>query len=84
MAISRENTYPEFHTSRECAGDEFDLDIEKGWNECAGDEFDLDKKGRNILSLTINFNFGHFVICNALCGSYFLFFDEIVTFLKWY
>ena len=42
----------------ECAGDEFDLDIEKGWNERAGnnfnldDEFDLDKKGRNILSLT--------------------------------
>ena len=40
----------------ECAGDEFDLDNEKGWNECAGnnfnldDEFDLDKKGRNILS----------------------------------
>ena len=38
----------------ECAGDEFDLDNEKGWNECAGydfnldDEFDPDKKGRNI------------------------------------
>ena len=37
----------------ECAGDEFDLDYEKGWNECAGndfnldDEFDLDEKGRN-------------------------------------
>ena len=37
----------------ECAGDEFDLDNEKGWNECAGndfnldDEFDLDKR-RNI------------------------------------
>ena len=43
----------------ECAGDEFDLDIEKGgWNECAGnnfnldDEFDLGEKGRNMISLT--------------------------------
>ena len=58
MAISRENTYPEFHTSRECAGDEFDLDNKNGWNECAGndfnldDEFDLGEKGRNMISLT--------------------------------
>ena len=26
----------------ECAGDEFDLDNEKGWNECAGNDFNLD------------------------------------------
>ena len=36
----------------ECAGEEFYLDIEKGWNECAGNDFNLDEKGRNILSLT--------------------------------
>jgi len=27
----------------ECAGDEFDLDNEKGWYECAGNGFNLDK-----------------------------------------
>ena len=28
----------------ECAGDEFDLDNEKGWNECAGNNFELEGK----------------------------------------
>ena len=36
----------------ECAGDEFDLDIEKGWNECAGDNHvtNVDQSEYQILS----------------------------------
>ena len=66
----------------DCAGEEFDLDIEKGWNECAGDEFDLDKKGRNILSLTELASYS-IEIFSFLTISISFFFDEIVTFLKW-
>ena len=32
-----------YYDEMECAGNEFDLDNEKGWNECAGNDFNLDE-----------------------------------------
>ena len=42
------------HHEIECAGDELDLDNEKGWNECAGNDFNLDDEFDWITSCSID------------------------------